>query len=164
MRSTVHWLFVVSVALFVSGIAFVVAAGRSARQPAPAAVEAPATVPVATVRQIMAAITQPAATAIYGAVGTIMNAEGVKEIAPETDEDWASLAGQAAALIESGNLILMGDRPIDQGDWVKMTQALMDGGRLALEAAEGRSTSGILEAGDVINRSCDTCHERYQRQ
>jgi len=82
----------------------------------------------------------------------------------ETDEDWAALATQAATLVESGNLLLMGDRPIDRGDWVTMTQALIAGGQVALKAAQSRSTDGILEAGDVINQSCDTCHERYQRQ
>jgi len=112
----------------------------------------------------MAGMTQPAATAIYGAVGTVMNAQGVTEIAPETDEEWAALAAQAATLVESGNLLLMGDRPIDRGDWVTMTQSFMAAGQMALKAAQSRSTDGILEAGDVINQSCDTCHERYQRQ
>ena len=164
MRTTVHWLFVVSVALFISGIGFVIAAARTGRLLPPAAAEAPVTTPVATIRQIMAGMTQPAATAIYGAVGTVMSAQGVKEIAPETDEDWAALATQAATLVESGNLLLMGDRPVDRGDWGTMTQALIAGGQVALKAAQSRSTDGILEAGDVINQSCDTCHERYQRQ
>ena len=93
-----------------------------------------------------------------------MSAAGVKEIAPETDADWEALGAQAATLIESGNLLLMGDRPIDRGDWVTMTQAMIAGGQVALKAAQSRSTDGILEAGDVINQSCDKCHERYQRQ
>ena len=64
---TVHWLFVVSVGLFISGIAFVVAGGRAARL-APRA-EVTAITPVASIKQIMNGITEPASAVIYGAVG-----------------------------------------------------------------------------------------------
>ena len=104
----VHWLFVVSVALFVSGIGFVVAAGRSAPQAA-AEPEAPPMVAVGSIKQIMAGITGPSATVVYNAVGTIINSEGIKEIAPQNDEEWAVVANGAAALVESGNLLLIGE-------------------------------------------------------
>lgn len=159
----IHWLFVVSVVLFISGIGFVIAAARSARE-APAVVEGPATVPVASIAQIMNGITQPAALVVYNAVGTIINADGVTEIAPQNDEEWAVIANSAAALIESGNLILMGDRAIDTGEWVTMTRAMMEAGQEALEAAQEQSTDGILDAGGKINETCDNCHAQYQRQ
>ena len=38
----IHWLFVVSAALFISGIGFIIAGARTAQAAAPAAVEAPA--------------------------------------------------------------------------------------------------------------------------
>src|SRR5688500_15034514 len=100
----VHWLFIVSVALFVSGIGFVIASGRSA-PPAVAVQEVPAVAAVASIQQIMAGITGPAATVVYNAVGTIINSEGIKEIAPQNDEEWAVVANSAAALVESGNLL-----------------------------------------------------------
>jgi len=69
----VHRLSVVSVALFVSGIGFIIAAARTARQaPAVAAIAAPALTPVASVKQIMKGITGPAATVVYNAVGQTM--------------------------------------------------------------------------------------------
>jgi hypothetical protein len=95
---TLHWLFLVSVALFIFGIGFVIAGARSARL-APA-VEAPVTTPVASIKQIMGGITGPAANVVYNAVGTIVNTEGVKQIAPQNDE-WAVVANNAAALVES---------------------------------------------------------------
>jgi hypothetical protein len=162
---TVHWLFVVSVALFVTGIGFVIAAGRSGPQAA-AANEAPAVVPVpvASIKQIMAGITGPAATVVYNAVGTVINIEGVTEIAPENDEEWAAVAASAGALVESGNLLLMGSRVLDDGDWVTMAQALIETGTVALRAAEAQSADGIMGSGGDINETCDNCHAKYQRQ
>ena len=160
---TVHWLFVVSVALFVSGIGFVIAGGRTVQVAAPVE-EALVMTPVASVRQICAGIVGPAATVVYNAVGTIISVDGITEIAPQNDEEWAVVANSAAALIESGNLFLLGDRVVDNGDWVTMTRALIESATVALTAAEAQDTEGILGAGEGINASCDNCHERYQRQ
>jgi cytochrome c556 len=52
---------------------------------------------------------------------------------------------------------------VDQGDWVKMSKAMADAGQMALKAAEAKNPEGILAAGEVINMSCDSCHEKYQR-
>jgi len=160
---TVQWLFLVSVALFISGIGFVIAGARTSRTEAPA-VEAPAMTPVASIKQIMNGIVLPDATIVYNAVATTSTAKGVEEIAPETDEDWAKIADSAAAIIESGNLMLMGDRAIDKGDWVKMTRAFMEQGRLALKAAAAKDKDGIVSAGGDLNTTCDNCHARYQRR
>jgi cytochrome c556 len=47
---------------------------------------------------------------------------------------------------------------------MKMSQAMIDAARKTLKAVDARSADGILEVGDELNQSCDTCHERYQRQ
>jgi NAD/NADP transhydrogenase alpha subunit len=161
---SVQWLFVVSALLFITGIGFVIAGAREARSAAPVAEPAPVGTPVATVKQIMAGITGPAATTVYNSVGTIVSAEGIKETAPQTDEEWASLAATAASLAESGNLLLTPGRAIDNADWVKMSQTFVEKSKLAIKAAEEKSTEGILSAGSEINETCDTCHERYRRQ
>ena len=160
---TLHWLFLVSVALFISGIGFVIAGARAGRESVPVD-EAPATTPVATVAQIMNGIVQPSALAVYNAVGTFISADGVKEVAPQNDEEWAAVGASAAALIESGNLLLLGTRLVDSGDWVKMTRAFMDASQAALTAAEAKDKDAILNAGSTLNETCDTCHAKYQRQ
>ena len=157
-----YWMLAVSVALFVSGIGFVIAGARATRLATP--VSAPVAVPVASVNQIMGGITGPAATVVYNAVGYIVTAEGVEEIVPETDEEWAVIANSAAALVESGNLLLLGDRAVDDGDWVAITRALIDAGTTALNAAEAQDVEGILAIGGDINTTCDDCHAQYQRQ
>jgi hypothetical protein len=162
---TIYWLFGISVALFISGIGFVIAGERTARAATPAAAGGPAvdTAPVATIKQIMIGITNPAAFAVYEAVGTKSSAAGVEEIAPQNDEEWAKVGSAGAAVVESGNLMLMGDRAIDKGDWVKMTRDMMEQGKAAMKAAEAKDKDKIVEAGGELNTTCDNCHARYQR-
>lgn len=159
---TVQWLFVVSAALFICGIGFVIASARSARTTT-AVAEAPVTTPVATIKQIMNGIVLPDAYVVYEAVGTKSSAAGVEEIAPQNDAEWAKVANAAAAIIESGNLLLMGNRVVDKGDWIKMTHDFMEQGKLALKAAEAKDKDGIVSAGGDLNTTCDNCHAKYQR-
>ena len=162
---TLHWLFLVSVLLFVSGIAFVVAAGRTVKAAAPAAASSsPAAVPVATVKHVMQAMTMPSAAAIWDSVSTIVDDKGVTENQPRTDEEWFAVEASAAVLVESANMLMSDERAIDKGDWIKFAAALRDTANTALAAAEKQDPAGILAVGEVINQSCDACHERYQRQ
>ena len=164
-RRPFYWLFAISVALFVSGIGFVIAAERTARAvtPVEAAVSLRAAPPVANVKQIMDGIVMPSAGFIWDSVATIVSGDGVEERRPRSDEEWAEVATSAAMLVESANLLVEGDRAVDRGDWVKMAQAMAESGQKALKAAEAQSTDGILDVGEEINATCDTCHERYSR-
>jgi hypothetical protein len=160
---TVHWLFVVSVALFLSGLAFVIAGARLARQ-APKATSADvALTPVATVKQIMNGIVGPAADRVFGSVRYTLSISGTDVKVPRTDAEWEAVGNDAAALVESGNLLLMKGRSVDNGEWLRMSQAMIDAGRIVLRAAQARSPDQVLEAGEALNVSCDTCHQRYQR-
>ncbi len=160
---TVHWLFTLSVALFLTGIAFVIAGARAARR-APVVVAAPAVVPIASVKQIMKGIVGPAANVVFSAVSTTTTARGVEEKAPQTPEEWEAVGNSAAALIESGNLILMGNRAIDQGDWAKFSRQMIEAGKVALKATQDKSADGVLASGEAINASCDDCHLKYERK
>jgi hypothetical protein len=161
----VHWLFLISTALFVSGIAFLVASARIAQQgpDVQSAVEAPVMMPVATVKQIMQGIVAPAATAVFGSVSTIVTTSGREDRAPKTEEEWQAVGSSAAALVEGGNLLMMGNRAVDRGEWLKMSQALIDGGLLALKAIDAKDADALSSAGEPINLSCDNCHQKYQR-
>jgi hypothetical protein len=159
---TVHWLFLVSAALFISGIGFIIASGRTPQVEA-AAPPAASLPPVATVKQIMAGIVMPSAAKVWDSVSTIVDKNGVQENLPRTDEEWAVVGANAAALIESASLLLIGDRPVDQGDWVKMAKAMADAAQIALKATADKNPEGILEGGEKINQTCDNCHQKYQR-
>jgi hypothetical protein len=111
----------------------------------------------------MDGIVAPSARAVFNAVSTIVDASGIHENVPQNDGEWEAVGSSAAALIEASNLLMMGDRAIDRGDWITMSRAMADAGGAALKAANAKSSEGILEAGEVINRTCDNCHQRYQR-
>ena len=162
---TVHWLLVVSMALFIAGIGFILAAGRM-RQTAPAVSAKPvvAVLPVASIKQIMNGIVAPGANAVFNAVSTTVSQKGIEEVFPRNDEEWAALGNSAAGLAEAGNLMLIEGRAVDNGDWITMSRQLIDAGKLALKAVEAKSTEDVLTAGERVNESCDNCHAKYQRQ
>jgi hypothetical protein len=161
MRS-IHWLFIVSVALFVSGIGFVIAAERTQRHKGP--VDSSITLtPVASIKQIMRGIVTPSATAIFQSVGTIMTSSGTEERQPQNDAEWEAVGSSAAAIIEAGNLLMIGNRVIDKGDWLKMSRDMIDVGKIVLKATQAKSTDDLLAAGGDLNGTCDACHQRYER-
>ena len=157
-----HWLFLVSAALFVAGIAFLVASTRTIDE-RPAA-EAVVTTPVASVQQIMRGIVSPAANVVFNSVATTITLRGTEERAPRTAAEWNAVGDSAAALVESGNLLMLGDRAVDKGDWMTMSRALMDASRVALKAIEARNVEALFASSEAINTTCDSCHQRYQRQ
>jgi len=165
MTRTLQWLFLVSVLLFISGIGFVIAAGRTARTAAPEAAPAVPAVPtIGTVKHVMQAMTMPNAAAIWDSVSTIVDEKGVTENQPRTDEEWFAVEASAAVLAESANMLLSPDRAIDSGNWAKFATELRNSSNTALAAAQKKDPAGILAVGEVINESCDACHESYLRQ
>jgi hypothetical protein len=82
---------------------------------------------------------------------------------PRTDDEWRAVGNDAAALVESGNLLLVKGRRVDDDGWIRMSQAMIDAGQIVLRAVQAKSPDKVLEAGEALNVSCDTCHQRYQR-
>jgi cytochrome c556 len=66
-------------------------------------------------------------------------------------------------LVESANLLMIGSRLRDKGDWVRLSQSFMDASRAALDAARARRADALFASGEAIDRSCDRCHEKYQK-
>jgi hypothetical protein len=160
----VQWLFLVSAALFIGGIAFIIAGARTARPAASTGADVPERPPVATVKQIMNAIVLPNANVIYDAVGTTITGTTVEETVPRNEKEWAAVGDSAAAIVESGNMLLVGDRLIDKREWLSYTQRFIAAGKAVLAAADQKKPDGVFMAGGELNETCDACHEKYQRQ
>ena len=160
---TVHWLFIVGAALFIGGIGFIIAAARTVRDAAPVAAAASASAPIASVKQIMQGIVAPSATTVFESVGSIVSAQGTEERMPRTDAEWEAVGVAAATLVESGNLLLMSGRAVDAGDWVEMSQAMMESGNVALQATAVKNVDQLFASGEAIYVSCNNCHRKYQR-
>ena len=54
----------------------------------------------------MKGITGPAADVVYNAVSSTVTLQGTEEVAPRNDQEWEAVEDSAAALVESGNLML----------------------------------------------------------
>ena len=138
MRTAV-WIFLVSGALLFAS------SGMAQR---------PRTQPVASLTQLMQAMIIPSSDALFN----------VARQSPKNDEEWAAIQNSAVILTESGNLLMIGNRAKDTGDWMKMSQEMVDAGAVALKAAESRNVDALIDAGNQIVDSCSRCHESYWDQ
>ena len=81
--------------------------------------------------------------------------------APTNDEEWATVERNALTLVESGNLLMIGDRAKDNGDWMKESQALVDVGMTAFKAAQAKNVEELTKIGDQMYDVCESCHNKY---
>ena len=116
---------------------------------------------VADVKQLMKSVLDPAADLYWDAVGTVTDQTGTTEIAPETTEDWDALVSSAYVIAESGNLLMLGTRPKDGGDWMRMSRSLVDAGEKAVRAAQAHDTKAVFDVGGQVYDVCTSCHAKY---
>jgi len=117
--------------------------------------------PVGDVQDLMLAVVEPAAEVYWDAVGEILDEDGVHEIRPATNEEWEAVSHAAFLVAESGNLLMMSSRARDRGDWVTMSQALVETGQEALRAADARNAEAVFDAGAEMYYVCSECHAKY---
>ena len=127
---------------------------------APDAGEPPFTL-VADLPDLMSTVVDPAADVYWDAVGWIIDASGTTEIRPESPEEWEAVRNAAYQVAESGNLMMMRGRAVDEPEWTGFSQALISVGRRAIEAAEARDEQGVFDVGAEIYAVCTACHATY---
>ncbi|GFE82336.1 hypothetical protein GCM10011487_43360 [Steroidobacter agaridevorans] len=149
-----RWQWAMAVGL----VAGVFSAGCSKPAPvrseaAPAA-GAPSFKAVGPSRQVMLAITIPASETVFNAAAE----------PPTTDEQWVSVERAALALAESGNLLLIPGRAVDEGEWSRFSHMLIDTAAQAYAASQAKDIEGVSEAGNAIYEACEGCHKKYLPQ
>ncbi len=142
--------------------------------------------PTATVKDIMLSIIDPEADVLWNAVATIISATGTEEREPKTDEEWAAVRRSAIQLVEATNLLRVPGRHVarpgeksenprielqpetiqkliteDPATWTRMVNALHDAAVPALNATNARSAQGLFDAGEHIEKACESCHQQY---
>ncbi len=123
--------------------------------------DTPPTVRMANVKQLMNAVIEPAAEVYWDAVGTIIDENGILEIAPSSAAEWQAVRNAAVVMAESGDLLMMESRAIDQGAWTALSRAMSKAGGQALEAAEAEDTDAVFDAGAEVYYACSACHTAY---
>src|ERR1041384_2179989 len=94
----------------------------------PAVAQSPPFIPVATISEIMDAITLPYSDALLY----------IERNPPKSDRDWEVLQMQAVMLAESGNLLMMKDRAKNQDEWMTDSKLLVDAGIAAVKATRAK--------------------------
>jgi hypothetical protein len=108
--------------------------------------------PVGSVSQVMISIIYPTSDAIFY----------VERNPPKTEKEWNDLQAQALTLAESGNLLMMGRRARDPGDWTKESRELVEVGAAAYKAALAKDLPAILTLNQRLNDACVVCHQQYR--
>lgn len=117
--------------------------------------------PVASNLELMESLIVHAAEEYWDSVRIIVDERGVTEQFPESDEDWEEVWAAGLSLAESGNLLMMPPRAVDDGDWMRLSGELIDVGLEAAQAAEARDPDAVLEAGERVYNVCVECHDLY---
>jgi hypothetical protein len=120
--------------------------------------------PVTTVLELMESVIAHAAEVYWGAVQVTVDADGVHEKKPETDEEWEFVWASALAIAESGNLLMMEPRAVDDGAWMQFSRSLVDAGAEAAAAAAAHDVDRVFAAGEQVYNACLGCHMRYVPQ
>ncbi len=116
--------------------------------------------PITNVRQTMWWILDPAADLVWDSAGTIITAEGRRELAPTTQEGWDKVRNAAAILAETGNLLMMPGRSVSK-EWNGFARDLQDAGQLVMGAAQAQDSDALFDAGGELYQVCLACHNQY---
>ena len=123
--------------------------------------EPPPFKPVTTVLELMESIIVHAAEVYWDSVQIVVDETGVHERYPQTDEEWETVWAAALSVAESGNLLMMTPRAVDDGLWMQFARSLVDAGVEAAAAAEAHDVERVFAAGEQVYNVCSACHERY---
>ena len=139
-----------------------------------------------SIREIMESIIDPSADVLWGAVGTVVDKEGIHESFPKTPQEWLDLRRAAVRIIEGGNLLMMSGREAapagakseapgveleptqmtalikkNQKSFAAYAKALQAVGVEALRASEAQDAALLLDVGDRMENACESCHSTF---
>jgi hypothetical protein len=139
--------------VLVAALLAVVGCAKAPPPPPPTVAPAPFK-SVATVKQVMQAITIPDADVVWS----------VPNAAPKDDAAWLKVENSALALAESGNLLMMEGRAVDHEEWMKYASLLIDVAIKAAMAARTKDANKMADIGDELYTTCEGCHMKYMKQ
>lgn len=116
------------------------------------------------VHEIMEHVLEPAAKAFWGGAGYVHNEQGERDLAPTTNEGWQAVENGAAVVAESGNLLMMPGRAVEEDEWMAYSRRLAEVGLKAMRAAEARDKEAVFAVGGELFEACEACHAKYLKK
>jgi hypothetical protein len=139
-----------------------------------------------TIRDLMQSIVDPSADVIWGAVGTVADNQGLRDLSPKTPEEWLEVRRAAVRLVEGANLLMMPGReaapagveseapgvelePAEITELVIKERESFDAFALALQgvgvevlqAVKAKNTDQLIEFGGRMEEVCESCHQTF---
>jgi hypothetical protein len=139
-----------------------------------------------TIKDVMESIVDPSADIIWGAVGTVADKQGMRDLSPKAPEEWLNLRRAAVRLIEGGNLLMMRDREaapagvkseapgveLEPAEITALIRKERDGfdafaialqaiGVEALHAIDAKNADLLIEIGGRMEEVCESCHKTF---
>jgi len=160
---------------------------RQPAVPSATSLEAPLT-PVLSVKELMEHIVDPIADWVFDAAVIDVSEKGIVETMPLTDEDWLRVERGTMILAESANLLKMPRPMVPPGDaslteqaggpeltpaeieakvkqdpalWNQQADLLRVAALESLAIVKARDAKGLFDAGDKIDKACESCHLEY---
>jgi hypothetical protein len=140
----------------------------------------------ATVKDIMHSMVDPSADFLFESVQIVSDDRGIREIAPQTAEQWKDVGMRATVLMEVPDLLsapgLRAARPRDRSaspeienepaevqqlmdadfaDFVRRAARLRQAASVAKQAVDAKNKDALLLALDGIDKACEVCHLKY---
>jgi len=134
----------------------------------------------------MDSIVDPSADEIWESVATVVDANGIHDKFPQTDEEWKAVRRDAIRLLEATNLLQMPGRQVakhgeksenpgielepeemeklinnDRETFYKRAQGLHDAVMVSFKAIEAKDKEALLSSGAGIDEACEKCHMIY---
>lgn len=139
-----------------------------------------------TIKDLMESIIDPSADTLWGAVGTVVDNEGIHEMFPKTQEEWQEPRRAAVRIVEGSNLLIMPGREAappgtkseapgaeleppqitvlikeKRQSFDTFARALQGLGIEAIAAIDAKDTSLLLEIGARMENVCEGCHQTF---
>lgn len=114
--------------------------------------EAPAAAPVESdMHEFMEYVYEPAYKRLKASMAT----------APENNQGWKAIKGDALTLAEAGNLLLIRQPKEDAADWAKHSQLTRESGAALYQAAKAKDYATARKQYETLLIRCNACHDQF---
>jgi hypothetical protein len=139
-----------------------------------------------SIKDLMESIIDPSADTLWGAVGTVVDKDGIHESFPKAPEEWLDVRHAAVRIIEGGNLLTMPGReaaPVgtkseapgvelepdeiaalirsERTSFDAFAMALQAVGLEALRAIDAKDPALLMDVGARMEGVCESCHQTF---
>jgi hypothetical protein len=110
----------------------------------------------------MNGVMQPTAEELWGSVGFIIDASGEHDLSPKSDEEWQAVVGRADAVIDLAEGLKNAAFAWDPDTWSAYCDEVIAAAEANRRAAEAQSVDAMYEAGELLDRACESCHLHFE--